>query len=529
MDRIDVKDSFKSFKDVFFSSKKYLIVYFVLTSFLFFTLLSKENILYPKSEILVFCLVIFLGVFCIVYYFMHKSDEELYKVAFVVILCFGILCCIIVPISDVSDEWEHFARAEITSQGVLFPHWTGEDMNLTSSWKDGKFVKGAGYETIRSTFFFWGKNREKTVFETPHDTKKINYGTIIIPSAFEQNPFWGYIPQAIGIFLAKILDLNQIWMMWLGRIFNLLLYAVLISLAVKKTPYLKIPLIAVACVPISIYQAASVSIDSMIFGLGILAVAYYIFMSQADRGSLDNKEIVIYSVICLLLGLCKLPYLAFIFLLLFVPQDNFKSKNSLPLCLLCIFCLSVVGLMWSSYSEPTLMHSWRARNTAVNSTLQANYIANHPSSILTFFKQIFSGDIVFILDGWFKFFGAAHHPHYSEEYGLITRLIQIFLSFVLLAYPTTKKFDSKTKWGALFVVLVIYVGTCVVQWLSWANVGQIKLGISLRYFIPLFALVPIIFNFNIFSGKNEKFDNCAMLCVICFMSVLILRFVTRYY
>ena len=36
------------------------------------------------------------------------------------------------------------------------------------------------------------------------------------------------------------------------------------------------PLFAISCIPITIYQAASVSIDSMIFGLGILTIAYFI-------------------------------------------------------------------------------------------------------------------------------------------------------------------------------------------------------------------------------------------------------------
>ena len=35
----------------------------------------------------------------------------------------GIVCALIVPICDVSDEIEHLARAEITSQGVIIPHW----------------------------------------------------------------------------------------------------------------------------------------------------------------------------------------------------------------------------------------------------------------------------------------------------------------------------------------------------------------------------------------------------------------------
>lgn len=87
-----------------------------------------------------------------------------------------------------------------------------------------------------------------------------------------------------------------------------------------------------ACIPISLYQAASLSIDSMIIGLGILSVGYFLYMYKAEKNSLDTKEVVKFSILCLLLGLCKLPYLAFIFLLILVPTDNFKKgKKNHPL------------------------------------------------------------------------------------------------------------------------------------------------------------------------------------------------------
>ena len=528
----DIVAQFKIFKEVFLKSKKYWLIYIVLTTFLFFSTVSKKNILHPKFEILIFCLVIVLGIFCIVFYFMNKSDKDLYKVAFVVILCFGLICSLVVPICDVSDEREHFARAELTSEGAIFPHWTGDDLGLERLWNEnGVYNNETGFETIGSIHFFWDEI-EKTVFDTSHDTDKINYSSTIVDSAFQQNPFYGYLPQAIGILVAKLLDLNVIWMLWLGRIFNLLCYAGLVSLAIKKTPYLKIPLIAVACIPITIYQAASVSIDSMIFGLGILAVAYYIFMSQADRSSLNQKEIIIFSTICLLLGLCKLPYLAFIFLLLFVPRDNFENKKYMALIyLLCIGCIAVVGLLWSHYSQPLLLHSWRSYYTQINSTQQINFIIHHPFNILTFFKQIFTNDLAYILQGFFKFFSAAHHPdgHYINQYPFISMLIEIFLVFILLAYPIHKKFDSKTRIGALIVIFIIYVGTSIIQLLTWANVGEMGLGMTIRYFIPLFALVPIIFNFNIISQNNPKFDNFSMIFIICFLATLVLAFTTKYY
>jgi uncharacterized membrane protein len=112
-------------------------------------------------------------------------------------------------------------------------------------------------------------------------------------SAFEQNPFYGYLPQAIGIFIAKLLDLNVVWMLWLARLANLICYAGIVSFAIKKTPCLKMPLIAIACIPVTLYHASSTSIDALIFALGILAIAYFLYLHESAESSLENKHIII--------------------------------------------------------------------------------------------------------------------------------------------------------------------------------------------------------------------------------------------
>ena len=164
----------------FSKSRNFLIIYMAFITITFLSTLSYKNIAHPKFELIIFFLVLIIGILCIAYYFNHNSSQELYKFAFVAILIFGIMCALIVPISDVSDEPEHFTRAEITSQGVLIPHWTGYELgvdrlyNLTEGEFSNELNKNAGFESIASMDFFY-KNRECTVFNTSHDLDKINY------------------------------------------------------------------------------------------------------------------------------------------------------------------------------------------------------------------------------------------------------------------------------------------------------------------------------------------------------------------
>lgn len=533
----NIKDSPRNFGKTLIKYKKFWFVYLIFIAITCMSTVSAKNFENPDFVIVAFVIVAFLGIFAIVFYFMHDSKEDLYKVAFLIILCFGVISALIVPIVDVSDELEHLTRAEITSQGVLFPKWVSGEHNLDRLYNhsdEGKYSSklntDVGFETIQSHVFFLD-NRGKTVFETPDDTNKINQSTMLDGSSFEQNPFYGYLPQALGIFIAKLFDMNVIWLLWLGRIFNLICYAGLISLAVKKSPVLKVPLLAVACIPLSIYQAASISIDSMVIGLGILAIAYFIYLCKADPGSLKTREIAIFCTLSFLLGLCKLPYLAFVFLLLFIPRKNFKNKNILLYVLLGIFIVGILGVLWSTYSTPALMHSWRSKLNYMDASLQLHYLIAHPKNIGLFFMHIFTYDLAFTLNGLFNFFGANNPNHYSGQYTFITILLWAFLAVTLLFYPNKVKFGSKERWGSLIVLVIVYVGTCFIQLLTWSDVGKISLGISARYFLPLFAFLPIIVSLKInkLDKFKDNFDNYAMIFIIGFLATLILAFATKYY
>ena len=153
---------------------------------------------------------------------------------------------------------------------------------------------------------------------------------------------------------------------------------------------------------------------------------------------------------------------------------------------------------------------------------------NHPWFIEHFFRLIFTFTLGLTVNGLFNFFAAGSPNHYMDHYLFITVLIWIFLLATLMFYPRKVDFKNKTRWGALAVLLIIYVGTCFIQLLTWADVGKYNIGVSTRYFIPLFALLPIIVPFKI--DRLEKFtDKYMMVFIIGFMATLILAFATKYY
>lgn len=492
-------------KEDFFKTKKFWILYAVILVVGALSLTTVNNIHAPLKECIIFLFLLIVGIFFLVN--TINKNIELYKSVFCILLIIGIVISVMTPIYDTADEKEHFARSEFISRGVLVP----------------EFNNGS-YMSIASVQELYDNNSFKTI--ESNTAGPINYTPYQQNGVALQNPFYGYLPQGIGIFIAKLLSLDSIYMLILGKIFNSILYAGLVSLAIKKTPILKVPLLAMACIPLALYQSFSISIDSMINGLAIFAISYFLFMFKSK--TLDKKEIIIYSVICLLLGLCKLPYLAFIMLLFFIPKNNFNNEKYYYFGFLAFVILGIIGFLWYDlYASTSYISSWRMDymlNYGINSTLQINFISSHLSMFLALLCSL-PNCLYDALMGLFQF---SYNEHIYTG-NLISMLLIMFIGATTLFYPLDEKFDLKTRIGALAVSVIIFVATYLIQFFTWTPVGQMAIvGTQSRYFLPLFALAPIIFNLSN-HDTDLDLENYLLTFIMCFISFSVLLITFHYY
>ena len=509
---MDFELNFVKYYDTALENKKFLLIYFLLVVVLTLSIASIDNYLHPVMEAIIFILTIVLGVFSILYYILH--DRELHKVAFVIIISFGLITAFLTPIAIVPDETEHFVRSELTSNGVLIPE---------PQFENNTFL---GFNTIKSVVDLINE-QGKTIFSSSADNAKIDYSQTIYSSAFMQNPFFGYLAQGLGIFLAKLLDLNTIWMLWLGRIMNLILYAFLISKSVKKSPILKIPLIAMACMPLAIFQAASLSIDVMINGLAFLIIGYFLFMLKSENNSLDLKDLGIFSILVLLCGLCKLPYLALIFLLFIIPKNKFKTPFYYSI--IAFLMVAILGVLWSKfYVTPNYIFSYRADyfiSNNVSMTGQIDYLSSHLLSAFVTYANVFNY-AYFMFEGMFSF-GMADWVYESK---LLTLIGLLFMGSIIFLYPNKIKLSTKSRICVLIVILIIFLGTFTIQLLTWTSVGLLyDVSIQARYFIPLFGLLPFVFGLNNSSVEDEKINKIMIVMTVVLLSTFVILTVCRFY
>lgn len=497
----------------FLELKNYYIVYLLIIAIFTISFLQIEDYSSPGFEIIIFLLIFVLGAFSLYYY--TKNENNLHKVAFLIILLFGITCVFLTPINDISDELEHCTRSEIVSTGQISTEYVQIPNNTVY-----------GYLTIKSVDDL-AKNAGNNVFNTKVDDMKIDHTPVYLNSAFSQNPFYSYLPQGLGFFLAKILDLNVIWMLWLGRLFNLLFYASIISLAIKKAPILKFPLLIISIMPLAIYQAASLSVDGMFSCLAILAFSYFLYFYKTPK--IRWVDISIFYAAIILSGLLKAPFLALSLLIFLVPKENFENKTQNVISKLAIFAVLAIGIVWSGYSTNVLANSWRGEYFAknhVNATEQISYLINNPTFTL---QRFFESFIKFptIINRFF-FFSNDVRQYTSPILAILYALF--FLVFSIIC-PLDEKFELKTRIKGLIIGFIIYYGVVFIQYLTWSSVGAANIyeGVFSRYFLPLLIFVPFIINKDFFDYDKEKILLLLLTIAISFISGMIMLTVSIKY
>jgi uncharacterized membrane protein len=523
---------FSDISKQFSNNKRYIGIYLLFIIICnIIIIVSKNNynfnynylLHFNYNYLLLFLIISFLGIFCLLYY--KKEKNRIHRVAFVIIVCFGLINCFIIPLFCNYDESEHFLRSELTSKGELIPIYD----NYTKTYATIKSIR----ELTPDNFSVY---TPKTIFNIDIDTDQIDYFPASYHSVFAQNPFYGYLAPAFGIFLAKTLNLNVIWMLWLGRLFNLLLYAFLSAYAIRKSPIFKIPLIAMACLPLSLYLAASVSIDALINGLALVIIAYFFCLFKSLDKSIDLKQILIFLSLCLLIGLCKVPYFIFSILILIIPIKKFKHRKYFVFCFVGIIILGLLAILWSNgYAMPKYQESYR-----LGFSIERNVDLNRQ---LLFIKNNFIvsiSNILEIYNNFPDFFSNFFGYNYKYFTPILNKILySIFFIGILFLYPDKSFINLKSRVYGLLMVGIYLLGFRIIQFLNWTPVGQLHNieGMNCRYFIPLLGFLPFVFGINnkIFKKINRnkidiiKIDNFVIILIIGFISISpIITFLTYY-
>lgn len=497
-----------------FKNKKYIIIFTVFLLFFLISFKTNDNFNRTKFDILILFLIFIGGSFSIIYF---SKTKNLHRTCFIILLIFGLLMCLTTPAFVVCDEIEHYARSDLTAQGILFPEYINNEGYAVSG--DFNYMLGQRGQIIVGSDFF---------------NSNVNDNHSLFNGCFPQNPFYPYLFSGFGVFLSSLLNLNAAWSLYLGRILNIIFYSLVCSFAVKKTPEYKLPILIVACIPLAVYQAASFSADGFLISVTLLAIAYYINIYTSD--CVSNKDLGIFFALILLVSLLKLPYVLLVFLIYFIKKEKFSSRNAYLISrivpvLIVIFC-ALYSLNASKLLKNTIRNTHFIEDN-VDPKRQFDYMINHPKHTLTVGSWIFSFTKEMIFD-LFRF----DYEIWTRLSCLLVYMYVIFFSFFCITYNNVKlKFKKKEVCVIAAILLLIYLSIIFIQYLSWAPVAYPRLdlgvGVYARYFIPLIAFLPLVFNLrminDVLNVNIKDYNSIIVLGILVFLSGTIIFTLSSFY
>lgn len=481
------------------NEKKWYLIAFAMFVLIYFYAYSAIGapLVQSKFKASIIIPIIILGVFFII---LSNSLLKLEYLVLCLILTFGSFSVFLTPILGVPDEQVHLARAEATSRFDLFPYPD----------EDGY------YTTIESVSELTAKAR--TTYNE-QSTNTIDYSDSTMEIFAVSNSFIGYIPQAIGVGIAKLFNLPAIGMMYLGRITNLIFSAILAFFAVKISHKAKPLIFVCCCFPLQVYLAASLSIDAFINYGSLLIVALILNYSENNNTKIKNSNIWLLMLLMFCVATCKLTYAALSLLIFFIPNEKIDRKNPVlfkTLFVLGILILSVIFyLITLQQSSPISFKTYLTENN-INQTEQISFVLNHP---LVFFTVLIREPISCISNLFLQFNGYGWFEYYTPFLGFL--YLAFFGAFSLL-YPLEIKFSKSSRIFAVLICLAVYFGTLIIMYLSWTPVGSVWIeGVQSRYFIPLLTLLPIIFNLNSVKFISEESRKKTDLVITVFLVFLL--------
>ena len=154
-----------------------------------------------------------------------------------------------------------------------------------------------------------------------------------------------YLVSGLAVLLGYMLHLGFAPTLLLGRLANLLAFALLTAWAVKRAPFGKRVFLAVALLPMTLHLAASFSRDSLLLGLVFAFTALVLDAAWGPAERIRPVYLAALAILPVLFAPAKMVYLPLAALMLLIPaarigrRGNWFKAGVLVLAVLA-FCLS---------------------------------------------------------------------------------------------------------------------------------------------------------------------------------------------
>lgn len=227
---------------------------------------------------------------------LFKEKFKLENVYLICAISLGFAMNLCIPLWVAPDEIVHNYKAYEVSNDILGIDNTAN--NTLMMRYDDAVARYKSKEVMRSDY----NELFGHLFDELQNAELIDSG---ITTHYAQKYLF-FIP-ALGITIGRLLGLGTTLTFVLGRIFNLLMFTMIVYYSIKKIPFAKSVVFVWALIPVTLQQAGSYSYDCPINALSILVISLTMSFMYGEEKSKRSKyiNIAILVLAVLLLAPCK--------------------------------------------------------------------------------------------------------------------------------------------------------------------------------------------------------------------------------
>ena len=438
-------------------------------------------------------------------------------------LIYGLAFLVLIPPFQVPDEYEHYYKSWDLSNGNLIPEKIGNKAGVSVP-ESVKIMTDNVYQKWK---YFILNNQTmdmKYLLNLPLQSKNNVFVDISKYAVVTYSPL-PYLASALSMAVGKVFDLSPLILMYLGRFGNLLLWLFIIFLAIRITPVFKWGFLAIALMPMTLFQAASLSADGVAISLSFLTIAIFLKLALDENiKKINTKHILILISISLLLGLAKMPYIMLILMFFLIPSRKFDGKKRMFQIFGLMFLLAVLIIaLWNFMVNGLYM----PLDPGISIKDQVFYILQYPIDFIQTLLNTsskYAGELPGIVIGHWAY---ANSPIPNWIYSIY------FFALVLISAfdKSSFKMNIKQKYILLGLFSLITGTIFVLEYLTWTYTGaQVIHGIQGRYLIPI---LPLLFLSLYETGAKTKnrilIELMIILFIILILSKVVFIFINQYY
>ncbi|MCL2749550.1 MAG: DUF2142 domain-containing protein [Coriobacteriia bacterium] len=456
------------------------------------------------------------------FYLISKTRKKwgIEKVFLILILVLGLTYSAVFPPHTVPDEIHHYQGTYKFSN--YFLGYQADETSFSARQSDYELLAGSfhrvsaeRYNKVLRDFTLFSED-SSVVEVDPLSTFKINEN---LPQL--------RVPAAIGISIARLLNLGSDLTFYSGRFFNLLFFALLAYFAVRITPRGKIAMMAIALLPMTLHVVSSYSYDAGTFGLAFLVTALFLKAIYSDE-KLSRRLIAGIIIASVLLAPCKTVYSVLVLLALLIPSRRFSSRLQEVLIKVSIVLLPLASVFFFSLSAVILSVDTAqgvgggaefVRGDAVGTLRSMSDVFVNPFGTLLFFLKTLDVRGGYYFDTMIGNSLAWFQPEIISPFYLLAA----FTVLLLLAFLKSPKDESvvplwhKALYTGIAVIGVFAVLMSMYLYHTFTTDFFIE-GVQGRYFIPFLPLIALVFH-NKLLVLTKDLDNY-IIFAFCFFNLL---------